>query len=241
MSDTPQGEGDSQKTNGNGNEGEKGNDAKFTKDDLTSKFRAGRDEGINKGKRDALDTVNKVLDAEFESLDDLKSSLPEIVNSGAETEEVVTKLQGKLQEKEQTIQNLQGKVQDFRVSGQKQKQINEAIGDRKLKIDPEDAQMLFENNFGYVEEDGKLLATQDGNKVLNDEGNFATVGEQFAKFAETKGLFSGNAKGGAGGGTKPKNKAGSKNPFETGNLTEQARLYNEDKETYKRLKAEANK
>jgi hypothetical protein len=238
MSDQPQGEGDSQKTDGNGEQGES---KKFTKDDLTSKFRAGRDEGIQKGVKDALGTLNDVLNAEFESLDDVKSTLPEMFNSGAEQEEVVNQLQNKLKEKDQTIQNLQGKVQDFRVSNKRQQQIKQNIGDRSLKVDLEDAEVLFNTKYGYVEEGGELYATENGNKIMNDEGNFATVGEQFAKFAETKGLFSGNAKGGAGGGTQAKSKAGKNNPFQTGNLTEQARLYRDDREAYDRLKAEANK
>lgn len=230
------GDGDSAKTDdGNGSSNE------ITVNDLTDKFRDGRSEGVEKGVKDTLNQINTTLDTDFNSLDDLKSGLTETIKGSVEESEVVQQLQEKLKSKDQKIQNLGGKIQDFRVSGTRDKQIQEALGDKSLKIDKGDALTLFKNQYGYEEKDGELFAVNaEGERFLTDDGNFATVGDAFYRFAKDKNLLAGNATGGTGGRTGASNRSGStENPFLTGNKTEQAKLYRKDKELFQRMKQEA--
>lgn len=231
---TPQGDGDLDKTKGD-------DEPKITKDDLTNKYRDGRKEGIQKGSRDAINKINEILNTDFDSLEAIEEKLPTVIKSSAEESEVVQQLQDKLKEKSKAVENLSKKIQDFRVQGTRSKQINEAIGDRKLKLSQDDALTLFEANYGYTEEDGQLFATKGGEKFVNDSGDFVTVGEAFSQFASKRSLFEATAEGGTGGGTAGKGGADSNNPFVTGNKTEQARLFRENPEKYKILKAKAGK
>lgn len=227
-------------TQENPDEGNDNNAPKITKDDLTNKYRAGRDEGIDKGVRDTLKTVNSVLGTEFDSIDTLKQGLGEVHVGDVEETEVVTELKEKLAAKDEKISNLSSKIQDFRVSSTMEKEISSSLGDKELIIPKEDAKVLFNANYGYVESGGKLLATKGGEKFLNDNGDFATVGEAFSKFATERGLIKKSAQGGAGGGSQERS-TDSNNPFVTGNKTAQAKLFREDKAKFDRLKEQAKR
>lgn len=242
------GEGDSLKTkvsyDGNDDDdagdGNDPNKLSLTKEQLSKKIIDARNEGITKGSKDTLSTVNEVLGTEFESLDEAKEGLTEAHIGSIEESDVVKDLQNKLQEKDSQIESINRKMQDTRVSNSLRKQVSEKLGDKKLAIDFDDAKLLFESAYGYVEKDGKAYATQNGERFLDDNGEYATLDSAFLSFAKSKGLIQGNASGGTGGTTST---GGSKsgNPFDKSSdafsLTEQSKLFRTNPKKAKRLKA----
>lgn len=229
---------------GEGGSGEGSSDGiTLTKKELSNKITNGRDEGIEKGRRDALNTINDALGTDFGDLETAKESLAEEAHVGdIEESDVVQDLQGKLKERDQIIQAKDQKIQDLRVKDTLMSDVKEQLGDKDLKLGVDDIKTLHDKERGYTEKDGELYATKNGERLLNDSGEFMKYSESIMKFAENKNLIEGSASGGSGGSTTPSGSGSgsNENPFETGNLTEQARLKSENPEKYKRLKARAN-
>lgn len=242
--DSSQGHGDDQKSQGDkdGDKKTDDNQITLTKEKLSDKIVNGRNEGIEKGVNDTLSVINETLDTDFSDLDTMKESLSEAHIGDIEESEVVQQLQNKLSEKDSKIENLSKKIQDNRISDSVESQLNDALGDKDLLVDFEDLKALHNRNtdIGYVEKDGEVYATKDGNRFLNDEGDYTKYSESVYNYAKSKNLIQGNAKGGSGGGTV-ENPGSSGNPFETGNVTEQAKLFKSNPEKAKRLKKAAGK
>lgn len=245
--DKSQGQGEDQKNQGDDGQDEQEEQQdviEMSKEKLSDKIIEGRNEGIEKGKKDALGTINESLGTEFSSLDEATETLTSksMDESDSEENEVVQELQDKLKEKDQKIENLSSKMQDIRTQDKLEKSVSDELGDVDLKLPFDEARTLVDSKFGYTEKDGTLYATKDGDRFLNDSGGYKTYAQAFKEYVKSRGLIDGGSSGGTGGGTAPSSKGGgSNNPFVTGNVTEQARLYNEDKAKYRRLKKEAGK
>lgn len=232
------GQGEDQKNQGG--EGEDENVIKLSKEELSNKIIGGRDEGIQKGTKDAIGAINETLGTEFEDLESLKDGLSEAHIGDITESEVVQTLQGKLAEKDEKIENLSKKMQDIRIKDSVQGSLSEFLGDKELLVDFDDLKMLHDSNLGadYAEKDGEVFIVEDGSRVLNDDGDYMTYSESLYNFAKGKNWIKGNKKGGAGGGTSAK-RGGSDNPFETGNITEQAKMWQRNPEKARRLQESA--
>lgn len=246
--DKSQGQGEDQKNQGDGDQEDKQENQdviEMSKKDLSEKIIEGRNEGIEKGKKDALGVINESLGTDFGSLDQASESLAEKnlgSNEDGEESEVVKELQNKLKEKDEKIQNLSSKMQDIRTERELKDSVSEQLGDTELTLPFDEVRTLVDSKYGYQEKDGTLYATKDGDRFLNDSGEYMTYAEAFSEYAKSRGLIDGGSSGGTGGGTNPSSsKGGSDNPFVTGNATEQAKLFRENPDKARRLKKQAGK
>lgn len=246
--DDSQGQGEDQKNQGEDQGQDKNNDndkkestIELSKKDLSDKIIEGRNEGIEKGKKEAVSVLNETLGAEYSSLDELTEELSEAKLGDSEESEVVQELQDKLKAKDDKIQNLSQKVQDIRTERQLKESVNDQLDGNELSLPFDELRTLVESKYGYSEKDGTLYATKDGDRFLNDSGEYMTYAEAFKDYAKSRGLIKGGSSGGTGGSTNPN--AGDKqdNPWVTGNATEQARIVREDRKKAERLKKQAGR
>lgn len=235
-------EGDSGDSGGDSDDG--GSDEnviKLTKEELSDKITDGRDEGIEKGRRDTLETINDTLGTEFGSVEEAQETLSEAHIGDITESDVVQDLQGKLKNKDEKIQSYEQKLQDMRVKDQVFSDFKSELGDKELALPLEDVKTLHDKKFGYTEKNGELYVTKGGERMLNDNGQYKTYAESLMDFSQQKNLIKGSASGGSGGGTNPSGGgSGSENPWETGNLTEQAKIMANDPKKAERLKKRAN-
>jgi len=238
-----QGQGEDQKNQGDGGQDDN-NDKEvieMSKKDLSNKIIEGRNEGIEKGRKEAVGVLNETLGTEYDSLDTAKEDLSEKKVGNVEESEVVQELQDKYKKAQENIEAYENKIQDMRVEDQLKSSVSEALGDNDLSLPFDEARTLVDSKYGYVEKDGTLYATKDGDRFLNDSGDYMTYAEAFNNYVQSRGLIDGGSSGGTGGGSKPKSEGGSDNPFVSGNATEQARLWTENPQKAKRLKRKAGK
>lgn len=214
----------------------------LTKEELSDKIIDGRNEGIEKGKKDVISTINDTLGTDFNSTDEVKENLSDAHIGDITESDVVQDLQGKLKEKDEKIQSYESKIQDMRVKDKLMSDVKSKLDDKDLALPVEDVKTLHDQEHGYTEKDGELYVTKDGERVLNDSGQYMTYAESIMNYAKNKNLIEGSASGGSGGGTNPSggDSKDSENPWVTGNLTKQAQIMANDKDKAERLKKRAN-
>jgi len=163
--------------------------------------------------------------------------LIELAKSEAEEKviEAQKKAQAEIEAREAKLAEAEKAIEAMRLS-QRKSLIDNAIVTAASKaeaIDPEDIQLRLERIAEVQEIDGKnvVVLKGDDDEPLRDEaGKLKTVAsyvEAMKSDERTAHLFKGDKKG-AGSQTKPNSGGNSDNPFKTGNLTEQSRLFREN-------------
>jgi len=237
-----QGQGEDQKNQGEDQgQGEEVEKIEMSKKKLSEKIIGGRNEGIEKGKKEALEAVNSTLGTDFESLDQVSETLSDKSLGDVDQDEVVTELQDKLKAKDEKIENISNKMQDIRTKRKIKKDVSEQLDGNDLTLDFGEVRTLVDSKYGYTEKDGEIYATKDGDRFLNDSGEYMTYAQAFKEYTQSRGLIEGGSSGGTGGGTNPKGGSDSKNPWVTGNATEQARMWNENPQKARRMKKQAGR
>lgn len=195
--------------------------------------------------------TEKYAEAEKDFQEQLKAAQEQIKNNSPETQktyyenqlkQLETAYKAQLESRQKTLEEKEAQLAQLEKRDLLRSQESEFSREvAKTKADPLMYEvlktMVIGENGGrftpHQTEDGMIFWDQNGETIKNrlDKILASDMGKHFMRYQSSG--------AGAEGGTGPNTSTVLSNPFKTGNLTEQQRLYREDPKTYEALKKSA--
>ena len=170
--------------------------------DTSKLFSKAYNEGKSKLERDVMKMMGSLGIEDAESIEDGFSKLGSILSPKKENKNEVDELRRMLEEATKRADDVQGEFESFVQQAQVERSLDESLSkmrqDSEVSLKDDHLKALFSMEYEVEERDGNFIAIRNGAPVLDNKGDYRSIGDVLRQFALDNKYASPAARGAGG-------------------------------------------